>query len=267
MLLKTKDYFTLGNVLGGFFCVIFVIQGKLEWASYSILIAYAFDVSDGLVARITKQFNKFGAELDNVADLVAYSIAPSFLIYGYYTMHPFFPHLPWVLAAAVGSLPTLAGCIRFARFNVKRIHYEGAWFGFPRPASALLFIGYFNMHVTNTPGSMDIFGISAPYELFYWAGIPLVIYSSAMHFVLVPFINHHQKEMPLYLKVAIFFIFSSIFLASLGHLITGFGVTWEIITWWLFCYLVGHRYFCFTPKEREDIAAYIKEWKKGEGEI
>ncbi len=252
MLLKAKDYFTLGNVLGGFLCVIFVIQGRLEWASYSILIAYAFDVSDGAVARLTNQFNKFGAELDNVADLVAYSIAPSFLIYGIYTMHPIYPALPWWIAAAIASAPTLAGCIRFARFNVKRISYDGAFVGFPRPASALLFIGYFNSH----------FFISN--EIFYWFGIFVVFYSSVMHFVLVPFYSHHRFAHPLYIKVAFWFIASSVAFAAIGHLITGYGVTFDIITFWLLNYLFTHRHLTFTREELKKFKAFVTEWKADE---
>ena len=256
MLLKTKDYFTLGNVMGGFMCIIFVIQGKIDWASYSILIAYAFDVSDGLVARLTKQYNKFGAELDNVADLVAYSIAPSFLIYGYYTTHPTFPHPPWLLTVAISSLPTLTGCIRFARFNVKRLSLNGAWVGFPRPGAALLYIGYFNSIIANK------------YEFMYWFGLFVVIYASVMHFVLVPFYNHHREEgHPFYMKLSFFFIFSSWIFTFIADFFVGQRLVFDVIMIWLLLYLFLHRRLSFPPSELAEIRRFVKEWKADEAKI
>lgn len=254
MLLKAKDYFTLGNAASGFLSTIFVLQHDLRWASYMILIAWFFDISDGIVARLTKQFNKFGAELDNVADLVAYSMAPSFLVYGFYTMHPKYPALPTWLAIVIASLPLLSGCVRFARFNVKRISYDGVWMGLPRPAAAFLFVGYINSTLVNQ------------YEFLYWAGIFVVIYVSAMQFVLVPFCSNHWKKMPGYLKFSIFVVTSSTGLAVLSDLVSGTEtpIAFDVIAIWLLLYLFVHRWLVFSPRERREIAAFVRDWKKDE---
>jgi CDP-diacylglycerol--serine O-phosphatidyltransferase len=255
MLLKTKDYFTLGNAFSGFMSVIFVIRGDLNWAAYWILIAEFFDVTDGLVARITKQFNKFGAELDNVADLISYSVAPAFLVYGYFTQGTQFEPLPWWLAALIASAPLLAGCIRFARFNVKRLHFEGAWFGFPRPAAAFLYIGWMFSHLGNSS------------EVGYYLGIVVVLYASLAHFILIPFYNHHRTTFPLFLKVSFWFIASSTVFAAIGHAITGINLTWDVVTFWLLLYLFVHRFLTFSPKERAELKEFVKEWKKGEADV
>ncbi|RJO74435.1 MAG: hypothetical protein C4523_00635 [Myxococcales bacterium] len=255
MLLKAKDYVTLGNVLGGFYCIVFVIEGNLTYASWAILAAYFCDVMDGVVARLTHQFNKFGEELDNVADLVAYSIAPSFLIYGFYTQQSVFTPLPWYIASFFAAMPTVAGCIRFARFNVKRIHYDGAWMGFPRPAAALLFVGYFNTTMVHA------------FEPMYWFGLAVVTYSSIMHFVLIPFTNHHGSHTPTYLKWSYFFIASSTVFSIVGGLITGVFITWEIVTFWLLAYLFFHHRLTFSPKQREDIRKFVAEWKADEATL
>lgn len=255
MLLKAKDYVTLGNIACGFVSVVFVIKGDLTMAGYAILFSLFFDIGDGWVARLTKQFNKFGSELDNVADLISYSVAPSFLIYGFYTSHPTFEPLPWWLAAIVASLPLMAGCIRMARFNVKRIHYEGVWFGFPRPAAAFLYVGYVNSSIGQAS------------ELMYYMGIFVVAYSSYMHFVLIPFVNHHRDHHPRWLKWSYWFIGSSTFFAAVGHAITGISLTWDVATFWLLSYLFVHRFIAFDMDELAELKRFANEWKEGESEI
>jgi len=252
MLLKAKDYVTLGNAFFGFLSVIMVMRGELEWASYCIMFAWVCDLGDGMVARLTNQFNKFGAELDNVADLVAYSIAPGYLMYGFFTQHSTMPPIPWWAAVIVGAFPVLAGCIRFARFNVTKLHYDGAWFGFPRPAAAFLYIGYINSSMGHAN------------EITYYLGIVLVIATSLAHFILIPYVNHHREVHHTYLKVAYWFIFSSLFFAGIGHAITGVGLFWDVLTFWFLCYLFLAPYLCFPPEEKRKIKATIEEWKKSE---
>ncbi len=257
MLLKTKDYVTLGNILGGIFSIYFAIESRSDWSffpwcGWAIFIALWFDIADGLVARLMKQFNNFGAELDNIGDLVTYSVAPTFMIYVYYTTHPTLPHMPWYLAGALASLPAITGCIRIARFNVKRLHYEGAWMGFPRTASALLYIGYFNMSSADT--SLWV----------YYGGIVVVVASSIMHFVLLPYYNHHRHKHPTYMWVSFWFIGSSSLLAAFGAFFTGINLTFEVITFWLLLYLFAHRPISFTRAQLKEIRAYVKEWKKEE---
>jgi len=95
MFFKTKGPDDGRNISGGIAAILVSMEGMglpagapretvatwLFWAGFGILVAYFFDCFDGVVARALKQVNQFGAEFDNVADLVAYSVAPSFLLY------------------------------------------------------------------------------------------------------------------------------------------------------------------------------------------
>ena len=153
MIMKLKDYFTAGNIVCGGISIFLVIEGVksgspkttelfFNWAAYFIMFGWIFDVLDGVVARLTKQFNKFGAEFDNIADLVNYSIAPTALIYGWYSYLQ--PNLTGkIIAGILALLPPVFGSIRIARFNIKRIEYPGIWFGMPRPASAFLLVNLY----------------------------------------------------------------------------------------------------------------------------
>ena len=66
--MKLKDYFTLGNLLGGFAAVIALMHDQFTLACGLIYVAYAFDVLDGPVARLTGQYDTFGGHFDSACD-------------------------------------------------------------------------------------------------------------------------------------------------------------------------------------------------------
>lgn len=138
MFLKIKDIFTILTILCGFSVLYFCDMGRFETASLVILLGTFFDLCDGFYARLTKTGNKFGAEFDCIADLIIFSLAPSILLY--FTFRD--ANLP--LALGIGVMPLLFGCIRLARFNVKRIEYPGFWMGFPRPGTAFVIVTLLN---------------------------------------------------------------------------------------------------------------------------
>jgi CDP-diacylglycerol---serine O-phosphatidyltransferase len=82
--------FTLGNCLSGFASLNYaargpepgtdpVFQRHFEIAAYFIFLAMLFDMFDGFVARITRSASDFGAELDSLADMISFGVAPAFL--------------------------------------------------------------------------------------------------------------------------------------------------------------------------------------------
>src|SRR5204862_6338368 len=84
--------FTLGNLLCGFASISFTAHGTdsgagrpilfaspYAIAGYFIFLAMVFDMFDGFVARLTRSASDFGAELDSLADVVSFGIAPAFL--------------------------------------------------------------------------------------------------------------------------------------------------------------------------------------------
>ncbi len=125
-------------------------------AGYFIFAAMLFDMFDGFVARLTRSASDFGAELDSLADMVSFGVAPAFL-----TIHligdlfrlantpsgPDFYRLPgpfsdnswlrlfWVIAAIYVSCAAL----RLARFNVINKHDVSSHMNFrgmPSPGAA-----------------------------------------------------------------------------------------------------------------------------------
>ncbi|MGA7108566.1 MAG: phosphatidylcholine/phosphatidylserine synthase [Terracidiphilus sp.] len=125
--------FTCGNIAAGYFSItqtIAAIGGNgdahthLEWAAIAILFAIPFDALDGRIARLTNTASDFGKELDSLADVITFGVAPSLLAYiwGFYFLPDSInPQLHQHLVQAGGFISFLfliGGASRLARFNI-----------------------------------------------------------------------------------------------------------------------------------------------------
>ncbi|HEX3810324.1 MAG TPA: CDP-diacylglycerol--serine O-phosphatidyltransferase [Rhizomicrobium sp.] len=119
----------------------FAFSGQWKAAVVAIACAAIFDMLDGRAARLFGADSKFGAQLDSLADLVSFGIAPSVLVYMWTLYH----------ANGVGWALTLIYCvccaIRLARFNIEadaehedgeEVEPAGHFTGVPTPAAACL---------------------------------------------------------------------------------------------------------------------------------
>jgi len=205
---KLKDYVTLGNLLSGFLSVVMLIRGDYDWACYLIYIAYAFDVLDGPVARLTKQSDDFGGAFDSVCDFVSYSIAPGFIIY-----HAFAEqlHFWWPAAAAIGAIPVTFGTIRHALYATKRMSYPGYFIGLPRPALPL-----FVLALLNSSLFQNVF--PSPLKEISWAVIIAIILALGIfHVKQFPFVSHHDRRWMGLLKFGeVWFLYGSAVAAALA---------------------------------------------------
>ncbi|MEO0559676.1 MAG: CDP-diacylglycerol--serine O-phosphatidyltransferase [Bacteroidota bacterium] len=127
------NFFTLMNLLSGFFSLIQAAAGDLEAAAWLIVLAAAFDVFDGLVARLVGVSGEFGVELDSLSDVVSFGVAPSFLLYEF-GLHQLGP----LWGALLASLPALFGAVRLAKFNSAAAggDKQPEFIGLPIPAQA-----------------------------------------------------------------------------------------------------------------------------------
>jgi len=183
--MKIKDYVTLGNILGGLAAMIAAIEGSLDWACGFMLIAWIFDSFDGAVARLTGGGNKFGEVFDNVADLVAYSLAPTFIIYLAYHTPRELGGAGWPVwaAAALAFVPTVVGCIRFTRNNVKDVIMPEFHMGLPRTVYALYIATLFTSHIFHNPWVFHPAGNT----LLYTLGAVFILATSFLVLTLRPY--------------------------------------------------------------------------------
>ena len=72
---------TLANLTCGLFAIIFAFQGDLKVASFCVFLGAFFDFFDGLAARLLKVSGELGKQLDSMADMVTFGVAPGFILY------------------------------------------------------------------------------------------------------------------------------------------------------------------------------------------
>jgi CDP-diacylglycerol--serine O-phosphatidyltransferase len=118
------------NLFCGYLAIVMVSEGEFLAAGWLILVANIFDILDGRLARLTSVSSRFGAELDSLADLVSFGVAPAFLIYHRYL------GADKVFGLIVSGIFVLCGALRLARFNVTPPSQQDVFVGLPIPAGA-----------------------------------------------------------------------------------------------------------------------------------
>ncbi|MFT7611364.1 MAG: CDP-diacylglycerol--serine O-phosphatidyltransferase [Parvicellaceae bacterium] len=184
------------NLLCGCLSIIFAAEGHLLWSAYMIFIGAAFDFGDGLAARALKVQSELGKQLDSLADMVTFGVAPGLLVY-FTLSHPYLQGLDWPMNIGneylpssflpiaskdslwinleEGSTPLLLNylpylsliipvfsAIRLAKFNIDESQ-ETEFKGLATPANALFFAGLiiFFIPILNWPNEgIGVWGLS-----------------------------------------------------------------------------------------------------------
>ena len=124
--------FTVANLFCGYACVVYSTQGDFDTAALFIGIAMVLDTLDGFVARLTKSSTAFGVQLDSLADVVSFGLAPAILAFAW-GLWPL-RRLGW----AAGFIFVTAAAMRLARFNIQTatVTDKRYFVGMPSPAAA-----------------------------------------------------------------------------------------------------------------------------------
>src|ERR1041384_8523205 len=75
--------FTIGNIFCGYYSVISTLKQNWDTAAILIGIGYILDGLDGRVARLTKTASDFGLQLDSLADVIKFGVAPAILAFSW----------------------------------------------------------------------------------------------------------------------------------------------------------------------------------------
>lgn len=145
---------SLLNLLCGTMAILCIFQFELHQASWFILAGALLDFADGLVARLLNAHSELGKQLDSLADVVTFGVAPGLI--GYQLL--FLEHgQQWFVL--VPLMIPMFGALRLARFNID-LRQSDSFIGLPIPANAL-------------------FWLSLPMILYYQADFPLVLIQAA----------------------------------------------------------------------------------------
>ena len=163
------NIFTASSIFAGIVSIIHSINGDFVMASWLIMLALLFDGLDGRVARLTNTCSRFGVEFDSLADLVAFGVAPSLLLYMYAGHN--FDRIGIVIAA----LFVIFGAIRLARFNVMTAQIEPTVFiGVPIPTAAVviaIFVLLFDKYSSLLPYTYLLLALSVLVSLLMVSNI------------------------------------------------------------------------------------------------
>jgi len=122
---------TVSNLLCGYASVVYSTRGDFDTAAVLLGIAMVVDTLDGFFARLTHSQSAFGAELDSLADVVSFGVAPAILAFTW-GLWPL-GRLGW----AAGFIYVTAAALRLARFNIQSATGDKKYFaGLPSPAAA-----------------------------------------------------------------------------------------------------------------------------------
>ncbi len=155
---------TIFNIFCGFFAIVAAINERYYEAAVAIMIAGFFDALDGRVARLMNSTSEFGVQLDSLADIISFGLAPGILIY-MWELKPY-GRLGWMAA----FLFVLCGVLRLARFNTQAKFVKSNYFvGLPIPAAGAFI-------ATTVILTKDILSIEKLHPLIIIGGVYLMAF-------------------------------------------------------------------------------------------
>lgn len=131
------------NLICGCIAIINAFTGELYISSILIFVATILDFMDGLAARLLKVSHPLGEQLDSLADMISFGLAPGIILFQFVkhlntvNESPILTANPWLFCLAL--IIPLFSAFRLAKFNIDTRQTEG-FFGLATPANAGFFI-------------------------------------------------------------------------------------------------------------------------------
>lgn len=129
------------NLLSGIFAIVATFENALLWAGFFIALGAFFDFFDGMSARLLHVKSDMGKEMDSLADLITFGLAPGFIVFQLMfetTNLPQWHVFGHQAAPFVAFLIPVFGAFRLAKFNIDT-RQTTSFIGLPTPANALFF--------------------------------------------------------------------------------------------------------------------------------
>lgn len=132
------NFITSLNLLCGCLSVCFLFQGAFMYAVYAIIAAAIFDFIDGFAARLLHTSSELGKQLDSLADVISFGLAPGVAVFQMLqlSLKVWNYNLPEFILYFAFIIP-LFSAWRLAKFNIDERQHE-SFIGLPTPANALL---------------------------------------------------------------------------------------------------------------------------------
>jgi len=129
------NFITCLNLFSGCVSAYLAFKGNYEGAFGAILLSAVFDFLDGFAARLLKAYSPMGKELDSLADMVSFGLAPGAIVFSLLTETGINEWLPFL-----GFLIPVFSGLRLAKFNIDD-RQTTSFIGLPVPANAIFWAG------------------------------------------------------------------------------------------------------------------------------
>jgi CDP-diacylglycerol--serine O-phosphatidyltransferase len=157
------------NALSGSLSVVFALEGNLVAAGVLIFVAALLDFFDGMSARLLKAYSPMGKELDSLADVISFGLAPAtiahVLVRKAYMPYVDLEYASWaqLLVVFLPFVITIFSALRLAKFNIDTRQTD-SFIGLATPANALVWAS-FPLILFYQPSSFLAQGMVNPYIL------------------------------------------------------------------------------------------------------
>lgn len=174
------------NLFSGCIAIVMAFEGAFYWVVFWVIAAAVFDFFDGMAAHVLQAPSKIGKELDSLADVVSFGVAPAAAVFimlrnyalypdGLATWQPYLPYLAFIIP--------VFSALRLAKFNIDE-RQSTSFLGLPTPANALFWISYvygtYNLSVENV--------------LILYATLPLILILSLLMVSEIPMFSFKMKN-------------------------------------------------------------------------
>ncbi len=149
---------TILNLICGLISITLVFSGELALSAMFIFLAAVFDYLDGSVARLLKVYSPLGKQLDSLADVVSFGVAPGLIMF------------------QLISVNCLGSCNILERLNIT------PYFALLIPICSALRLAKFNI---DTRQEINFIGLPTPANGLFFASIPLVLFLQPQLFSLI----------------------------------------------------------------------------------
>ncbi|MDO4997546.1 MAG: CDP-diacylglycerol--serine O-phosphatidyltransferase [Neisseria sp.] len=218
--------FTIAALFSAFFAITQAMHGHFESAAIAVFISMLLDGMDGRVARWTNSQSAFGEQLDSLADMVSFGVAPALIVYKWQLWQ--FGKLGY----SVAFVYCACAALRLALFNTLIGKVDKRWFiGIPSPTAAALLVGL--IWVNHSYGGLD--GVQ-------WFALLLTLFAGLSMVVQIPFWSFKEinvrRKVPFFMMILAMLVVAVVavspslvlFLFFLGYSLSGY--VWFARRWW-----------------------------------
>jgi len=157
------------NLFSGCIAIVMAFEGAFIWVVFWVIIAAVFDFFDGMSARLLNAYSEIGKELDSLADVVSFGVAPATAVFILLREYTFYIE---PLSSIQSYIPYLAfiipvfSALRLAKFNIDD-RQTSTFLGLPTPANALFWISYVY--------GINVYSITSSTILFLTLGLIIIL--------------------------------------------------------------------------------------------